>query len=264
VDKERGVILEERRLRRDAQGRLLDAIIPAALPGSPYAQRLPIGSENTIKTVTPKTLERYYHDWYRPDLMAVIVVGDLDTKAIETRIQQWFGDLAARTAPRRRPAIVVPPHDKPVTLAVKDPELPVTIVAVASKQPHRTVRSEGGYRSEFIDELFTAMLNQRLNELARKPEASFLAAAVGRQPILRPIDVWFQGAVVKNERTEYTTPRQPRRMSMTQPTPPWWPPRQARAPFDPRARSTISASPSGSSATESESSSSRPTSRMTM
>jgi zinc protease len=202
VEKERGVVLEERRLGRGAEGRLLDQIIPAALPGSRYGVRLPIGTEESLKSVKPETLVRFYRDWYRPDLMAVIVVGDLDPVAAARQIEARFGDLATPATPRPRPTVAVPPHDQPVTMAVTDPELPVTGVAVASKQPHRIVRSEGDYRASFVDNLFTSMMNQRLTELARKPGSPFIGAAVGNTTLMRPIEVWFQGAVVKGDRSE--------------------------------------------------------------
>lgn len=204
VNKERGVVLEERRLGRGAQGRLLDKLIPGALPGSRYGQRIPIGKENILKTATADTLKRFYHDWYRPDLMAVIVVGDLDAAQAEKLIKAHFADLKGPASEKPRPDVPVPPQDKTITLSVKDPELPVTVVAVASKQPHRVVRSEADLRAELTDELFVAMLNQRLEELAKKPDAPFLAAGVGKQAIFRPIDVWFQGAVVKGDKAAQT------------------------------------------------------------
>jgi zinc protease len=136
--------------------------------------------------------------------MAVVVVGDVDPVAIQKQIEQHFGDLANPAGERARPSVPVPPQAKAITLAVQDPELPITVVAVASKQPHRVVRTEADMRAELVDRLFSTMLNQRLDEIARKPEAPFLAAGVGKQNVLRPIDVWFQGAVVKGDRAEET------------------------------------------------------------
>jgi zinc protease len=199
VDKERGVILEERRLGRGAQGRLLDKIIPAVLPDSKYGQRLPIGTEQIIKTATPDTLKRFYRDWYRPDLMAVIVVGDVDPKQLAKQIADVFGDLPAPDHGRPRTAVAVPAHAKPVVLALGDPELPITVVAVANKLPHVTVRDEQQARTVFANLLFGEIVNQRLKELAKLDGAPFIAAQIGYQPVLRPIDVWFEGGAVKGD-----------------------------------------------------------------
>ncbi|MBK7076057.1 MAG: insulinase family protein [Myxococcales bacterium] len=202
VEKERGVVLEERRLGRGAQGRLLDKIFPGALPGSKYGQRVPIGTEEVLTKVGPDVLRRFYRDWYRPDLMAVIVVGDVDPAAVAAQIAAQFGDLTGPVSPRPRPEVAVPDQAKPVTLTIQDPEIPVSLVAVVSKQPHRAVRTEADFRAALVDRLATTMLNARLTELGQHAEAPFMLAAVGTAPLLRPIDLWFQGAVVKDDRVE--------------------------------------------------------------
>ena len=199
VEKERGVVLEERRLGRGAQGRLLDALIPAALPGSRYGARLPIGTEKSLKGATAARLRRFYRDWYRPDRMAVVAVGDFDAPAVEKRIAARFADLAPAGAARPRPDTSVPPHARTVAIALKDPELPVTAVAVVAKRPRRQLATEDDYRQSLVDGLFQAMLNQRLDELRRAPDAPFLGAGVGRQTVIRPMDAWFQFAVVKGD-----------------------------------------------------------------
>ncbi|HUS69132.1 MAG TPA: pitrilysin family protein, partial [Kofleriaceae bacterium] len=199
VEKERGVVLEERRGTRGAQGRLLDQIIPAALPGSKYGQRIPIGTEESLKTAKPEKIRRFYTDWYRPDLMAVVAVGDFDAAAMEKEIVARFGDLERPASPKPRPQDTVPAHARPVALSLKDPELPATVVAVAAKRPRRKLETERDYRLSLVDSLFTVMLNHRLDEIKRKPDAPFLIAQVGKESIVRPIDVWFQGAVVKGD-----------------------------------------------------------------
>jgi zinc protease len=200
VDKERGVVNEERRLSRGFQGRLIDKLIPAALPGSKYGARLPIGLEDIIKTATPETLKRFYQTWYRPDLMAVIVVGDLDPAALEAQVKAKFGDLVAPSPAVPRPQPDVPSQAKTTTLVLQDPEMPFTAVAIASKSPRRVTQREDDLRARLADELFTEMVNQRLAEIAKQATSPFIGAAVGKQSILRPIDVWFQGALVKGDR----------------------------------------------------------------
>ena len=111
VDKERGVILEEERLRdQNAFGRLNKQITPFLLGESRYAERNPIGDLEIIRNVPAETLRRFYRDWYRPDLMAVIVVGDIDADAIETKIIQHFSGLPAPQTPRPRLTYSLPDH----------------------------------------------------------------------------------------------------------------------------------------------------------
>src|SRR5688572_9612304 len=99
IDKERGVVLEEWRLGLGADGRMRDAALPVLLRGSRYAERLPIGTSEIIRTFTPDVLRKFYTDWYRPDLMAVIAVGDFDAAAVETRIKARFASIPARLNP---------------------------------------------------------------------------------------------------------------------------------------------------------------------
>src|SRR5579863_9387394 len=108
VDKERGVILEEWRLGLGADERIQDAQFPVLLAGSRYAERLPIGKPEIIQNVNHDRLKQFYADWYRPDLMAVIAVGDFDKAAIEAQIRSHFGSIPAASAPKRRPSYAVP------------------------------------------------------------------------------------------------------------------------------------------------------------
>src|SRR5712691_2305592 len=86
IDKERGVILEEWRLGLGADERIQDAQFPILLKGSRYAERLPIGKPEIIQNVNPARLRQFYADWYRPDLMAVVAVGDFDKSTIEAQV----------------------------------------------------------------------------------------------------------------------------------------------------------------------------------
>ena len=102
IEKERGVILEEWRVGLGAGARMLDAQLPVLLKDSRYADRLPIGKQEIIRTFPPDRLKKFYTDWYRPDLMAVIAVGDFDPAAIETLIRSHFGTIPAASSPRPR------------------------------------------------------------------------------------------------------------------------------------------------------------------
>src|SRR5262249_4785473 len=108
IDKERGVVLEEDRLGKGANERMFKKVLPAILQGSKYADRLPIGTPEILKTFKPETIKKFYHDWYRPDLMAVIVVGDLDPAAAEAMIKKHFEKLKNPARPRPRTYVEIP------------------------------------------------------------------------------------------------------------------------------------------------------------
>src|SRR2546421_1735024 len=110
VDKERGVVMEEWRLGRGANFRILNKIFPVLLNGSRYADRLPIGKPEIIQNGKQERLRQFYKDWYRPDLMAVVAVGDFDKAAIEKMITPHFASIPATSKPRKRPVFDVPDH----------------------------------------------------------------------------------------------------------------------------------------------------------
>jgi zinc protease len=199
VEKERGVVLEEWRLGRGASMRLFDKTAPVVFHGSKYAERLPIGKPDIIKNAPRDALVRFYHDWYRPDLMAVVAVGDFTTADIEGRIKAEFGSLAAPKSPRPRTVAKVPPHDKPLVTIESDPEMPRTSVSIMSKLPHRPEKTARDYRRAVEERLFNSMLNARLDELRRQPDAPFLSASSNSSAFVRDADVFQQSAQVRED-----------------------------------------------------------------
>ncbi len=143
IDKERGVVLEEWRLGLGADSRMLDRQMPVLLKGSRYAERLPIGKPEIIKTFTPDTLTRFYHDWYRPSLMAVMAVGDFDPAAVEALIKAHFGPMPNPASPRPRPSFDVPDHPGTLYAVTTDPEATATVVRVVSTMPARDQSTVG-------------------------------------------------------------------------------------------------------------------------
>ena len=180
IDKERGVILEEWRTGLGAGARILDAQLPVLLKDSRYAERLPIGKPEIIRTFPYDRLKKFYTDWYRPDLMAVIVVGDFDPTAIETLIKSHFGSIPAAASPRPRPVYDVP--DQPGTryTIATDPEATGTTVGVSSTMAARDQTTLGAYRQQTIERVFSGLLSARLSEMAQKPDAPFLDAQTNR------------------------------------------------------------------------------------
>lgn len=196
VDRERGVILEEWRLGRGAQSRVLERQIPVLFSGSPYAERLPIGDTAVIRNAPAETLERFYGDWYRPDLMAVVAVGDFDAAEVEGWIRERFSAIPPHPSPRPRPQVPVPSHDETLFAVVGDPELQVTQVSVAFKQPLRPQGTLGAYRRSLVEALYNGMLNFRLEELTRTEDPPFLGAASVQGRIVREGELYQLAAAV--------------------------------------------------------------------
>jgi zinc protease len=200
IDKERGVVLEEWRLGRGAGARMRDKQFPVLFQGSRYAERLTIGKEEVLRTAPHEALRRFYRDWYRPELMALIVVGDIDPARIERRIRERFRRLASPASPRAREAYPVPDHETTLVTVATDPEATATTVTVYCKLPQRPVRTEGDLRRTLVERLHHAMLNARLDELRRAADPPFLFAYSSSGPLVRTRDAYTQGARVEEHR----------------------------------------------------------------
>jgi zinc protease len=198
VDKERGVVMEEWRLRRGAFARINDKQWPVILQGSKYGVRLPIGDPKILETAKRDQLVRYYKDWYRPDLMALIAVGDFDPAAMEAEIKAKFGDLTNPKTPRPRTVVPVPhAHDTAVTMAT-DPEMPFTQVNVYDKMDRRPEATRGDYRRSLVENVYHNMLGARLAELGLEPDAPFTWAGSYTTSFARSSDLFLRGAQAKN------------------------------------------------------------------
>lgn len=180
IDKERGVVMEEWRLRRGAGARTTDKLFPILLKGSKYADRIPIGKPEILQNFKPETLTKFYKDWYRPDLMAVVAVGDFDRAAVENLIKTHFSSIPAATNPRPRPTYQVPDHDGSVFAIMTDKEITGTSISIENLLPARKQGTFGVYRQDLVDSLFSGMLSARFGEIAQKPDAPFLGAGAGR------------------------------------------------------------------------------------
>ena len=200
VERERGVVIEEWRLGRGAQARMLDQQLPIVLAGSRYADRLPIGTLASLRQAKREALVRYYRDWYRPDLMAVIAVGDFGAygrERLEARLRQTFAALANPAPERPHPAFPVPPHADTRFAIATDSEATQSVAKIEVAQPKRPDRSAGDFRRDLVESLYHGMLNARLGELARRPDPPFQAAFSAAGSIVRPIDVEEEIAAVR-------------------------------------------------------------------
>ena len=196
IDKERGVIVEEWRLGRGGEGRLLDRQLPVLLADSRYAERHVIGELDTLQHGSHEALRRFYRDWYRPDLAAVMVVGDVDPAQIERRIRERFSRLPKPTKPRAREVFTVPGHETTLFSIERDPEVSDTRVAVYYKHPAKPEGRYGDYRRMLLEMIYDAMMNARLAELAQQQDPPFLYAAAASDGLVRTASAYFQIAGV--------------------------------------------------------------------
>ncbi|MFW6252737.1 MAG: M16 family metallopeptidase [bacterium] len=185
IDKERGVIVEEWRFRRGANARMRDEQYPVLFGDSRYAERLPIGDVDLIRTFEPAVLERFYRDWYRPELMAIVAVGDFDSRDVEEQIAEIFSRIEPADDPRPREVFDVPPHEETRFVVADDPETSYTTASLYVKRDAEELRDREDYRGRLMSQLFSSMFNSRLAEIAREPDAPFLDASVSSGPLVR-------------------------------------------------------------------------------
>jgi zinc protease len=180
IDKERGVVMEEWRLRRGAGARVSDQVLPIVLKGSRYADRVPIGKTDVIRNFKADRLKKFYGDWYRPNLMAVVAVGDFDQAQVVDLVKRHFAPLANPPGAPARTVYDVPNRSGTTVSVITDKELTTTNVEVDYLVPTRPYGTVDVYRRRMIDRLFASMLSARLGELAQRPGAPFLGAGTGR------------------------------------------------------------------------------------
>ena len=198
IDAERGVVIEEWRLRRGAGARMQDKQFPVLLKDSRYATRLPIGNPELLRTFKHDAVRRFYRDWYRPDVMSVIVVGDFDKAEMERLVKARFGGIPKAATPTKVPVHALPTHaDTYVTIAT-DREATNSSVTMYALVPTRNHLTFGGYRDRTVERVYFAMLNARLGEIAQKPNAPFVGAGLSRSYFLRTADAYTLGASVRD------------------------------------------------------------------
>jgi zinc protease len=202
IDKERGVIVEEWRQRRGADARMQDQQFPILLAGSRYAGRVPIGTMENVKTFKPEVLKRFYADWYRPDLMAVVAVGDFDKAQVERQIKENFAAIPARFGPRPRPAYEVPDHADTLYAIATDTEATETTISVYNMLPLREQMTVGAYRQQQVERLYTGMMNARLAERTVQTDPPFIQAATQRGLFVRTKEAATLMALVRDDGIE--------------------------------------------------------------
>jgi zinc protease len=195
---ERGVVIEEWRLGRGADARIQDKQYPVLFAGSRYADRLPIGRKEVLEAFKPETLRRFYRDWYRPDLMAVVAVGDFNKATVESSIRFRFKELAGPSGERPRTAFEIPGRTGTRFSIVSDPEATGSEIGVYYLNAPPAEKTVSDYTRIVTENVYDAMMNQRLFEQSRRPDPPFLYALSGKGRIVRTKGVYYLGAGVKD------------------------------------------------------------------
>lgn len=198
IDKERGVIIEELRLRLGAEFRMSQKQYPILYYGSRFPQRWPIGKKEILETFKHDVIKRFYRDWYRPDLMAVIVVGDFDPAKVEEMVVRHFSKIKPAAKPRDREWYPMPDHKQTLFAIATDPEGTRSSVSVMYKHDYKPDVTVADYRQGIVDATYNQMLNQRLYELSQQPDAPFLGAFSSKGSFNRAKEIYRLSAGVKN------------------------------------------------------------------
>jgi zinc protease len=186
IDNERGVIIEEWRSRRDASWRMMTKMLPVLFEGSQYAVRDIIGDTAVIRNFEPETLRDFYHDWYRTDLQAIAVVGDIDVDAVETKIKEIFSPIPAIDNPLPRPQNLLVPRKGTHYLLITDPEAPESSVSLIThdREPDLRTKDIDYIRDSYVIALMNRMMSSRFSEIVQKGTPPFVNGSLNYSSFL--------------------------------------------------------------------------------
>lgn len=200
IEGERAIILEESRLGKGADERMMRQWLPLYFNGSRYASRLPIGKDSIIKNFPPQRIRDFYRDWYRPDLMAVAVVGDITREKALELIQKHFSGIKPVANPRPLPAFEFPAYQQDLASINTDREATSYAIQIAwPASPEKALTTMADYRRSLVKSLFTAMLNSRYREITQKPNPPFVFAAGSFSSYVRGFDQFSLNAGTGSE-----------------------------------------------------------------
>ena len=180
IDAERGVILEERRTRRNAGWRMFERTLPYYFAGTPYAKRTLIGSEEQLKTFKPESLTSFYKTWYQPDMQALVVVGDFDVNMMEEKIKKIFSDIPAPATPTQKPVYQVEKNEEPVVAILTDKEATSSSIEILWKtdpMPLEMGNTNVGFMMDVITDIISMVMSERFGDITSNPDAPFLDAS---------------------------------------------------------------------------------------
>jgi len=185
-----------------AQDRMRKKWFPVVFNNSRYAERLPIGTLEVLENFKPQTLKNFYYDWYRPDLQAIIIVGDVNAAEIEKMIHAKFGKIKPKKNPREKIIYPIEPAKEPVAVVATDKEAGANIVMTARIFPHFVMKTVGDYKTKMTHELFNLMYSGRLEEMMQNPNMPFIGAHVGYYDFIGNTDAYFAQAVAKENQID--------------------------------------------------------------
>ncbi|PKU71070.1 zinc protease PQQL-like [Dendrobium catenatum] len=193
LGKERGAVLEEYRAGRNASGRMQDAHWILMFEGSKYAERLPIGLEKVIRTVTPQTVKKFYEKWYHLHNMAVVAVGDFsDTQSVVELIKTHFGQKASSSYPPPAiPEFPVPSHNEPRFSCFVESEAAGSAVMISCKIPVDEMRTVKNYRDSLAEAMFHCALNQRFFKISRCKDPPYFSCSSAADVLVRPVKAYI-------------------------------------------------------------------------
>ena len=200
IDNERGVIIEEKRTRNTASWRMMEKTYPYLYGDTKYAKRNVIGTEEILKNFKHEELRDFYHRWYRPDLQAIIVVGDFDADVVVEKIKKLFADVKAVENPEAKAFIPLPKNVEPIVGVATDPEYTNTLVNIYIKHdplPKEMNNTMAAAAFGTLKSLIGMMANARLREIAQKPNAPFLQGSIGQSRLTTSNTAMFAGAMAR-------------------------------------------------------------------
>ncbi len=228
IDKERAIIKEEWRTRNSANLRTMDRLFSLLFKGTRYANRMPIGSMDVVEHFPYQAIKDYYHKWYRPDLQAIIIVGDIDVDRVETRMKEMFADIKKPVNPAHREYFTIPDYTSPIASVLTDPETTATNIAIYYPHPAMSDSIKGtekGYYEMLLQNFVSNMLSTRLSEMTQKANAPFTEASAGNGDflIVKTKEAWTlyagckDGAVLSALEAVVTENERAKRFGFTQP-----------------------------------------------
>lgn len=192
IDAERGVITEEWRTRQNARARIYNQLASSYYNNSLYTDRMPIGDMDIVKNFKYQVLKDFYKDWYRPDLQAIAIVGDINADEIEAKIKKLFADIPTPVNPKKRFEIAIPEKAEPTFKLALDKEISASSISFMIR--HETEKATNTYaelEKTTQRNIAFSILNNRLAELAQKQECPFKGAQIGYQNYTRLNDIWI-------------------------------------------------------------------------
>ena len=191
IDAERGVILEERRSRRDANWRTFERLLPFYFGDTQMARRTLIGGEEQLKTFKYESLTNFYRKWYNPDMQAVIVVGDFDVDMMEQKIKETFSSIPAPEVPTVKPVIPIPGNEKPAVAIITDPEATsssIQLIWKGNAMPKEYASTDVAFMTDIIKMIISDAFAERMEAITASSTAPFMSGGLGISQLVEGTD----------------------------------------------------------------------------